>query len=407
MEIPKLCKQKNLKGDLAYVKIDGTKFYCGKWDTPEAVEKYQRIVAEWSVTKQSPVSSVAKKEPVTINELVAAFLERNEETYMKNGRPTGSYERFVRCAKLLLSLYGSVPVNEFGPASLIALRNKIIDSRCVQHSPPEHEKKPLSRGYVNDWISHIRHIFKEGIEMEMVDPMTHYALCQVADLKKGRSKAIEKPPVRAVPIKDIEAAKKFMSSVVAAMVDLQLFSGMRPGEVRNMRFCDIDMSDNDAWIYVPWEYKTEHHGMLREIGLGPKCQPILTPYLMDKEETPKDWLFSPREAMAERHAKARERRKTKVQPSQLDRSKSHPKRAPGEKYSKESYNRAIKRACEKAGVTPWSPNQLRHTALTVIRAKENNLDAAQIIAGHANSKTTEIYAEKSRDKLKELTKKYC
>ena len=53
MEIPKLYKQIRPKGDRAYAKINGVKHYYGKWNTPEAVEKYQRDIAEWSVTKQA------------------------------------------------------------------------------------------------------------------------------------------------------------------------------------------------------------------------------------------------------------------------------------------------------------------------------------------------------------------
>ena len=98
-----------------------------------------------------------------------------------------------------------------------------------------------------------------------------------------------------------------------AMVRLQRLTGMRPGEVRQMRACDIDCSFEE-WIYIPWEHKTEHHGLPRMICLEPRCQAILT-YRMDRENEPQRWLFSPNEAMAERHAKARERCKTKVQPS--------------------------------------------------------------------------------------------
>lgn len=40
----------------------------------------------------------------------------------------------------------------------------------------------------------------------------------------------------------------------------------------------------------------------------------------------------------------------------------------------------------------WSPNQLRHTAATEIRAAFG-LKAAQVVLGHSNAITTEIYAE--------------
>ncbi|MCL2624681.1 MAG: tyrosine-type recombinase/integrase, partial [Planctomycetaceae bacterium] len=71
--------------------------------------------------------------------------------------------------------------------------------------------------------------------------------------------------------------------------------------------------------------------------------------------------------------------------------------APGEQYSPESYSRAIARACQRAGVTPWSVNQLRHLAATEVRQKYG-LEVAQIMCGHKHARTTEIYAEVDHEK---------
>lgn len=65
------------------------------------------------------------------------------------------------------------------------------------------------------------------------------------------------------------------------------------------------------------------------------------------------------------------------------------------------YDHAIARACVKAGVPVWSPNQLRHTAATRIRAAYG-IEAARIILGHASAVTSEIYAEIDREKAREI-----
>jgi len=100
---------KRSKRERAYVKIDGIKHYCGKWNTPETVEKYQRWIAEWSVTKQTPVSSVAKKESVTVNMLVDAFLEWAEMYYVKNGRLTKSCPEIGACKEIHLNHFLTPP----------------------------------------------------------------------------------------------------------------------------------------------------------------------------------------------------------------------------------------------------------------------------------------------------------
>jgi integrase len=81
-------------------------------------------------------------------------------------------------------------------------------------------------------------------------------------------------------------------------------------------------------------------------------------------------------------------------PSQAARRpRPDPKRAPGSRYDKDSYRWAIRKACLKAGVPVWHPNQLRHAAATEIRARYG-LEAAQAVLGHARADVTQVYAER-------------
>jgi site-specific recombinase XerC len=45
----------------------------------------------------------------------------------------------------------------------------------------------------------------------------------------------------------------------------------------------------------------------------------------------------------------------------------------------------------------WAPNQLRHTFATLIR-KNHGLEAAQVLLGHSEADTTQIYAERDAAK---------
>src|SRR5271157_5213463 len=138
-----------------------------------------------------------------------------------------------------------------------------------------------------------------------------------------------------------------------------------------------------VWIFTPETHKTEHHGRERRIYLGPTAQEILRPWLRTELTA---YLFSPREAMQHRREERRRNRKSKVQPSQKDRSKAKPKRKPGERYDTRSLYHAVayglrkaQHAAEKAGERPiadWHPNQLRHNAATRLR-REFGLDVAQ------------------------------
>jgi len=106
------------------------------------------------------------------------------------------------------------------------------------------------------------------------------------------------------------------------------------------------------------------------------------------------FVFSPADVVAEMRAEMRRNRKTRVQPSQVNRRKAYPKRPPGDRYTTGSYARAIAKACARAFPPPeglegddrmrwmiehrWSPNRLRHNAATFLR-KEFGIEAARVV----------------------------
>lgn len=128
-------------------------------------------------------------------------------------------------------------------------------------------------------------------------------------------------------------------------------------------------------------------------------------------------MFSPVDVVDEIRVEKRRKRKTRVQPSQVSRRKAFPKRVPGDRYTPNSYARAIAKACERAFPPPkslegeevkrwkrqhcWSPNRLRHNAATFLR-KEFGIEAARVVLGHASSAVTEVYAELDLAKAAEI-----
>ena len=74
-----------------------------------------------------------------------------------------------------------------------------------------------------------------------------------------------------MPNEHIDAVREHVNRFVWGMIQLQLATGMRPGEVRLMHLRDIEMS-GEVWEYRPQEHKTKHHGRQRLIFIGPKGQ---------------------------------------------------------------------------------------------------------------------------------------
>ena len=132
--------------------------------------------------------------------------------------------------------------------------------------------------------------------------------------------------------------------------------------------------------------------------IGPRGQELLKPCLKADDGA---YLFSAAEAMEERRAEQRANRKSRVQPSQVARSKARPAKSPGERHTVGSYCRTIQVACLKAGEAPWHPHQLRHSAATEIR-RRFGLEASRVILGHEDIRATQIYAEADQNRGVEI-----
>lgn len=360
----------------AVVTLAGRDHYLGKYGSPESRAEYDRVVGEWLVGgRRAPGKADSPGTDLTINELILAYLGFADGYYVKDGRPT-TEPRDIRLAiRPLRRLYAHSPAGEFGPLALKAVRGQLIESG-------------LCRTEVNKRIGRIVRAFKWAVGEEILPASVYHALRAVPGLRRGRTTARESAPVRPVPDALVDAVRPHVARQVWAMIELQRLTGMRPGEVTALRTADVDRT-GPVWIYTPAGHKTEHHGKRRCIALGPRARDALGPWLRSEEAA---YLFSPREAMAERQAAKRQRRRTPVQPSQRDRRKRAARRVPGGRYDVAAYNRAIEYGCRKAGVPKWHPHQLRHNVATRLR-KEFGLDTARAVLGHSSTAVTEIYAE--------------
>ncbi|MGP0070012.1 MAG: tyrosine-type recombinase/integrase [Isosphaeraceae bacterium] len=331
---------------------------------------------------------------LTINELALAYLRFAEGYYRKNGEPTSEVRDTRLSVRPLRQLYGTLPVGQFGPLQLKAVRQAMVESG-------------LCRNEVNKRTQRLVRLFGWGVEEALVPPSVHWGLKAVKGLKKGRCGVRESEPVKPVPDAFVDAISHFVPAQIWAMVRLQRLSGMRPHEVCCMRTIDIDMT-GPVWVFTPETHKTEHHGKERRIYLGPTAQEILRPWLRAELTT---YLFSPLEVMERRQAERRRDRRTPLTPSQRRRKrKRKPKRAPGIRYDTRSYYHAVHYGIRKANreireaggveIRDWHPNQLRHNAATRLR-REFGLDVTRAVLGHSSPVVTEVYAELDQAKAAE------
>jgi integrase len=227
--------------------------------------------------------------------------------------------------------------------------------------------------------------------------------------------------VRPVDYAMVDATLPHLPAVVRSMVELQRATGMRPGELCIIRPCDIDRSGK-VWEYRPAQHKTANRDHDRVVFIGPKGQEFLRPYLLRDAEA---FCFSPMESEVIRRKELHEARIVPINCGNrpgTNRVRGKPRRRAGERYAPQSYNYAVRRACDAAFPVPdeiaddpeavnrwrrdhrWTPNRLRHSLATRVR-REFDIESARVILGHSQANMSGHYAELDRRRAIEVAKR--
>lgn len=303
----------------AVVTINGRNHYLGAFNSPESRERYGRLIAEHAVNGGLPPKYASTRVPsLAIVELCAAYTQWAEGYYLKHGRMTGQVGIIKASLRVLRTLYGSTSVTTFGVLELEAVRQSMLDGG------------KLCRREINRRVRLVRRAFRWAESKQLAPRGSWEHLRTLDPLAYGRTTAHEHAPVRPVSDDDIEATLPFLPPVLRDVARFQRLTGCRPGEALAVRPCDLDRS-GAIWSYRPSTHKCEHLGKQRAVMIGPRAQEILTPYLLRPAMA---ICFSPRESEAKRNLERRAGRKSKVQPSQLDRSKEKRKRPLLDQYDR-------------------------------------------------------------------------
>jgi integrase len=410
----------------AVVVLGKKTFYLGKFGLEATTQNYHRVVAErLANNRQLRVDP----EQITVKEMLARFWLHAETHYVRSsGRASselGNYQTVMRYVK---KLYADTPACKFGPMALRVVREQMVQQGWCRKS-------------VNRMVGRVKGIFRWATEQELIPGGVYHSMMALAGLRKGYSDAPESQAVRPVPMELVMGIKPFVSSQVWAMIELQLLTAARSGELCSLRPCDPDRS-GWIWMYRPSDHKTAYRDMERIIYIGPRAQRVLAKFML---RAPESFCFSPAEAYRKY---LQERSESRVTPEGhgncAGRNRAeNPQRFPGEQYDVSSYRRAITRACDLAFPLPahlgrrrksprrleseqewlqrltpaekqeirqwrkayrWHPHQLRHNAATEVR-KEFGLETARIILGHHSPAVTLIYAEADHKKAVEAMEK--
>lgn len=228
----------------AIVTLSGRDFLLGKHGGASSKSEYRRLTGEWRAAKG--IAPVIAGTDLAVSELILAFWRHAQSHYRKpDGTPTSEIAVYKQVLKVLRRLYGHTRAKDFGPLCLKAVMSEMIAIGWCRTS-------------INAHAGRIKHVFAWAVENELLPDFTTDKdgyptsllgrLKPVKGLLEGRTAARESDPVRPVPEDYVKAVLPLVSEQVKAMIELQLVSAARPGEICAMRGCDLDTTGK-LWTY--------------------------------------------------------------------------------------------------------------------------------------------------------------
>lgn len=278
----------------------------------------------------------------TVGGLVAAFMLHAATYYPQRRNRSSEVSNFRAAVAPLLMVYADLPMQDFGPLQLKAVRQLMIESGWL-------------RSTINASCRRIRQVVSWAIGHQLLPSDQLTALKTVAGLRRGRSAAKDGEPVRPPKAGIVEATLPHLLPVHVAIINLLRLTGARADEICPLRGEQIDRTESE-WRYEPTSHKTAYLGRSRVIWFGADSQAILT-----------GWL--------------------RPGPMFTDPLRRRP-------YNSKTLAKVIERAIKKHNLPHWHLHMLRHERATEIDRLTGSMDMSQAMLGHARIETTGMYCDR-------------
>jgi integrase len=301
----------------------------------------------------SPRAAPRGAGPLTVGD-AADWLVREAPRLSERGGGRAHYERAI---SFLVGAFRDLPAAEFRRRHLEVVQRSMADAG-------------LAASTVNRHVTRVRTVWKWAETQEFVPDGRWHHLLTLDGFSPTDPTVAHAPPRKAARWDEVRAVCRVVGPVVRALLLTQWWTGCRTGELVSMRRGDVARL-KESWSYRPRTHKTQHLGHARVIPLGPRAYAAARAWL-EACEGPDDFVFP---------AEPARRKKSGPRPVGAyyrDRG-----------YTVFSYAQAVRRACQKLGVSV-QPYDLRHAAADRIR-RAAGPHAARSVLGQKHLSTTDGY----------------
>src|SRR5262249_37419121 len=143
-------------------------------------------------------------------------------------------------------------------------------------------EKKLCRKTINARVQILQRAWRWCLSEDLVPSDSYESVAAVTSLRLGAAGCEERPAVKPANPEHVQATVKAMqrfSPFLADAVQVQMLSGLRPGEAMRLRHDEMDCTAQDVWVWRPQKHKTAHRGKRKAHVIGPRAVAILSQYL--------------------------------------------------------------------------------------------------------------------------------
>lgn len=322
-----------------------------------------QAVNRWKAWLQSDYDRVKARQSkrYSVEQLCQDWFTEMQKGYVVDGKFTATINRMKVAMESFATMYGHEEADDMTAAKVAAWMEAFILTKRKHGG-----KGPKTKHTANLALNYVKRAFVWGMTRKEVAQSAAGAVALIRTVRGDHLAIRRKARIKAIAWDVVEATCKKLPANVRAMVELQWWTGMRPGEVMRLRPCDIDMS-GEVWVYTPAHHKNSWREKERHIPIGPQGRAVLEKHLPSKTD---EWVF---------------------------------RRPDGKRFDRQSYARAIANAATEAKVETWAPNRIRHSYATRVRLLHGPQAVADML-GHANLNQQAVYVEDAILRAKRIAK---
>lgn len=253
------------------VKINGQHVYLGPWsDQQRCRQRYAELAQQHAA---GDVRKASKR--LSVAEVLIAFLQDARATM-----PAKEFWHFQRIAKVLTRLFKTTPAKDFDTNSLLLVRETLKKATWLTQDERKHHKAgEWSRSQINKATTRIRRIWAWAEQRKMIPPGSWGHLMTLKAIPSTDRSVRQTKPRRGIDWPTVQAALPYLPGAVAAMCEMQWWTGMRPTEVCRMKAEDVEQVDG-VWMFWLVSKNAWRPGREREaVILGPEAMRVLLPWL--------------------------------------------------------------------------------------------------------------------------------